>query len=390
MRAERFEIAIAPETISDLRHRLRATRWPADPDNADWSYGVNADYLRPLVQYWADGFDWDEQQRALNRFDHYRVTVEETPIHFIRRSGVGPNPIPIILTHGWPWTFWDYRDVIEPLADPASHGGDPADAFDVIVPSLPGFGFSTPLRHTGINFWRTADLWHRLMTEVLGYPKYAAQGGDWGAMVTTQIGHKYAAHLYGIQVSAPMQLDVFGGPRPYDLLGSSFASLPEELAEHASAVERRLASHVTAHILDPQTLAYAMHDSPAGQLAWLLERRRAWSDCGGDPLSRFSRDDLLTNATIYWATESFVSSVRFYADAARAPWERAHDRSPMCEAPSGISLFRNDGAALFGDAMVANYNVHHLSEHESGGHFAPSEEPEALIADIRDTFRALR
>lgn len=388
--AEAFEIAISNEVIADLKRRLQATRWPSDMSNDDWSYGVNAAYLQPLVEYWAHEYDWASQQKEINRFDHYRVTIDDVPIHFIKHPGKGPRPIPIVLTHGWPWTFWDYRYVIEPLADPEKYGGDPADAFDVIVPSLPGFGFSTPLTRTGINFWRTADLWHQLMTDVLGYPRYAAQGGDWGALVTTQLGHKYAEALYGIQVSAPMQLDVFGSQRPYDLLGQTFSQLPPDLAAHATAVERRLASHVTTHMLDPQTLAYAMNDSPTGQLAWLLERRRAWSDCNGDPLSRFSRDDLLTCATIYWVTESFHTTARFYAEAARSPWRPAHDRKPMCEAPSGISLFRGDGAALFGDAMVSNYNLHHLSEHDSGGHYAPMEEPQALIDDIRCTFRALR
>ena len=385
-----FTIDIDDTVLADLRQRLQRTRWPADPGNGDWSYGVNADYLRPLVDYWANGFDWRVQERAMNRFEHYRVTLDEVPIHFLRAPGKGPRPIPLILTHGWPWTFWDYCDVIGPLADPAAHGGDPLDAFEVIVPSLPGFGFSTPLLRTGINWWRTADLWHRLMTEVLGFPKYAAQGGDWGAMVTSQLGHKYAAALYGIQVSAPMQLGVFGGARPYDLLGPVLGQLPPALADQAVAVERRLASHVTTHILDPQTLAYAMHDSPVGQLAWLLERRRAWSDCGGDLERSFTRDALLTSATLYWATQSFGSTVRYYAEAARHPWQPSHNRSPLVEAPSGVSLFRGDGAALFGDAMVANYNVHLLREHASGGHFAPAEAPAAVIADIRDTFRALR
>lgn len=390
MTPERFEIAVPDEQLDDLRRRLRHTRWAPDMENGDWSYGVEAGYLRDLAGYWAEGFDWRAQERAINAFDHYRVTIDGVPIHYLRKAAVGPRPIPLVLTHGWPWTFWDYRDVIGPLADPAAHGGDPADAFEVIVPSLPGFGFSTPLRRTGINYWRTADLWHRLMTEVLGFERYAAQGGDWGAMVTTQLAHKYAAHLYGVQVSAPMTLAAFRGPRPYDLLGGVLETLPPDLAAHAVAVDRRLAVHVATHILDPQTLAYAMHDSPVGQLAWLIERRRAWSDCGGDLESRFPRDDLLTNATIYWTTESFVTSVRFYAEAARHPWQPSHDRTPPFEAPAGVSLFRGDGAALFGDAMVGQYNVHHLADHARGGHFAPAEEPQALIEDIRATFRELR
>ena len=385
-----FRVDIAGAVIDDLRDRLRRTRWAADFANDDWGYGVNAGYLRPLVEYWAEEFDWFAHQAAMNRFDHYRVVIDDVPVHYLRQPGKGPNPVPLILTHGWPWTFWDYRDLIGPLSDPVAFGGDPADAFEVIVPSLPGFAFSTPLRKTGLNFWTTADLWQTLMTQVLGFPRYAAQGGDWGAMVTTQLGHKYADSLIGIQVSAPMTLGAFSSDRPYALLDGQLDKMPADMAAHAIAVERRIASHVTTHMLDPQTLAYAMHDSPVGMLAWLLERLRAWSDCDGDVERAFSRDDILTKATLYWVTESFGTTVRYYAEAGRHRWTPSHDRQPMVEAPSGVSLFRKDGAGLFGDALVPIYNVHHLADHPSGGHFAAAEQPEALVEDIRATFRTLR
>ncbi len=390
MQAEKFSIAISDEVIDDLRDRLRRTRWPGDLGNEDWSYGVNSEYLRSLVDYWLSEFDWTAQERAINRFDHFRAVVDGVPVHFMYKPGKGPHRIPLILTHGWPWTFWDYHEAIDPLTDPESHGGTLADAFDVIVPSLPGFGFSVPLSQTGMNYWRTADLWHQLMTEHLGYAKYAAQGGDWGALVTSQLSHKYASSLYGIHVSMPVWPGVFSNARPYDLLGSILPSIPPE--HHASmiATERRLATHITTHILDPQTLAYSLHDSPVGQLAWLLERWRSWSDCGGDVESRFSRDHMLTNATIYWVTESFGATMRYYAEAERHPWKPSHARMPVFEAPAGVSLFRGDGAAMLSDANLANYNLHHLKDHPTGGHFAPTEEPFALVADIRETFRGLR
>ena len=388
--AQPFRIDIAPAVIDDLRDRLRRTRWPADFGNEDWSYGTEGGYLRDLVTYWAEEYDWFKNQDEMNQYGHYRAVLDDVPVHFLRADGKGPNPVPLILTHGWPWTFWDYRDLIGPLSDPAAYGGDPDDAFDVIVPSLPGFGFSTPLRQTGVNFWTTADLWHRLMTQVLGFPRYAAQGGDWGAMVTSQLGHKYADSLIGIQVSAPMILSAFSSDRPFALLDGQLDKMPPDMAAQAKAVERRLASHVTTHMLDPQTLAYAMHDSPSGMLAWLVERLRAWSDCGGDLESRFSRDDILTKATIYWVTESFGTTVRYYAEAGRHCWQPSHDRVPPIEAPSGVSLFRKDGAALFGDAMLPLYNLHHLADHPQGGHFAAAEEPQVLIEDIRATFRTLR
>lgn len=390
MPAEKFTIAIADDVIADLHDRLRRTRLAPDFGNADWSYGVNGDYLRSLVEYWANDFDWAAQERAINRIDHYRADIDGVPVHFMRKEGIGPAPIPIILTHGWPWTFWDYGSVIDALADPLSHGGDAEDAFDVIVPSLPGFGFSSPLTQTGISCWRTADLWQRLMTVELGYARYAAQGGDWGAIVTSQLAHKYADSLIGIHVTLPVWPGVFSGPRPYDLLGGVLPSLPPDIAAQAVAAERRVASHITTHLLDPQTLAYGMNDSPAGLLAWLLERWRAWSDCGGDVERRFNRDHMLTSATIYWVTQTLGTSARFYAESARDQWRPSHARTPVFEAPAGISLFRGDGAAVSNDANLANYRVHRLAEHLSGGHFAPVEEPAVLIDDIRATFRDLR
>jgi microsomal epoxide hydrolase len=390
MEPRRFEFSVDGTTLDDLAYRLAHVRWPQDLDNDDWYYGVNRQYLESLVTYWADGYDWAAELAAINAFDHFQVELDGFPIHFIRAPGIGPNPIPIILTHGWPWTFWDYHKVIGPLSDPISHGGDPADAFEVIVPSLPGFGLSTPTPRSGMNYWRTADLWQRLMTDVLGFQRYAAQGGDYGAVVASQLAHKYAASLIGIHVTNAVSPALFANPRPWDMLGGQIRDMPPDRRAAAIAVERNVAAHITTHLLDPQTLAYGAHDSPVGLLAWLLERRRAWSDCNGDVERRFSRDHLLTTAMLYWATGSFVSSVRFYADAARYPWTPSHERKPMFEAPAGITIFRNDGASLPNPARVANYNAHFYRERASGGHFGPAEEPEAVAEDIRETFRPFR
>lgn len=380
-----------PEAILvDLHRRLENVRWAPEVGNADWRYGVNGDYLRELVAYWRDRFNWREQEAEINRFDHFRTDIDGTPIHFIRHAGQGKDPIPLILSHGWPWTFWDLRHVIGPLSRPEEFGGDARDAFDVIVPSLPGFGFSGPPGAAGMNFWRNADLWHRLMTEVLGYPRYGAQGGDWGALVTTQLGHKYADSLIGIHLTNALPLDKFNAERNWDLNGN--AVLPEDPQARAAAIarQRKFASHVAVHVIDPQTLAWMAQDSPVGLLAWLLERRRAWSDCGDDLESRFTRDELLVNATIYWATETFASSVRYYADTANFPWSPSHDRSPVVEAPTGISFMVPDSGPGPSDAHRAYYNLVYSREHRSGGHFAPAEEPELIVEDIRATFRPLR
>src|SRR5258707_2681688 len=200
-------IHVSDEQLSDLRARLKLTRWPLDAGNDDWYYGVGRTYLEELVDYWLNTYDWRKAETAINRYEHYRVHVNGVPVHFMRKPGVGPHPVPLILTHGWPWTFWHWSRVIDPLADPAAFGGDPADAFEVIVPSLPGFGFSTPLPdHPDMNFWKVADVWHTLMTETLGHAAYAAGGCDVGALVTGQLGHKYADELYGIHIGSGLKI----------------------------------------------------------------------------------------------------------------------------------------------------------------------------------------
>jgi hypothetical protein len=198
MTKESFKIAVPDALLSDLKDRLSRVRYPIDFANENWAYGTNRAYLEEMVAYWRDHYDWRKHEAEINRFSHYRTTIDGVPIHFIHEPGKGPKPIPLILSHGWPWTFWDLAKVIRPLADPAAFGGDPADAFDVVVPSLLGFCFSSPLTKPGINWWRTADLWVTLMRDVLGYSKFAAEGGDWGAFVTQQLGHKYPQHLLGI------------------------------------------------------------------------------------------------------------------------------------------------------------------------------------------------
>jgi len=392
MSIEAFRVEIPDAALEDLRRRLDSVRWPDDFANDDWKYGTNGDYLKQLVAYWRDGYDWRAHEAEINRFAHYRTAINGLPVHFIREPGKGPNPIPIILSHGWPWVFWDYHRIIRPLADPASFGGDPADAFEVIVPSMPGFGFSTPLTTPGINFWRTADLWHELMTKQLGFDKFAAQGGDWGALTTTQLGHKYADSLIGIHLTNVIPLTLFSHERPWDITGGTMAppELTGEAREAFLAGQRRIASHVAVHVLDPQTLAYGLHDSPVGLLAWLLERRRNWGDTNGDVESRFSKDHLLTTTMLYWLTNSLVTSVRFYAEAAHNPWQPSHNRTPAVSAPTGITYLGGDIGEGLRSTAESMLNVHYVNEHPSGGHFAPYEEPEVVLEDIRATFRDLR
>ncbi len=382
-----FKVDVPDAAIADLRDRLQRTRLAPEFANDDWAYGTNGSYLKELLAYWETDYDWRQHEAAINGFANYKTTIDDIPIHFIYEKGKGPNPTPLILSHGWPWTFWDWHKLIGPLTDPAAHGGDPADSFDVVVPSLPGFGFSTPLTTPGINFWRTADLWVTLMRDVLGYDKFAAGGGDWGAILTAQLGHKYAEHMIGVYVHLMAPLDIFNGALP---------EAHEYSAEEADWYERNLnffakeSGYSAIQSTKPQTLAFALNDSPAGLCSWILEKRRTWSDCGGDVESRFSKDDLLTTMSIYWFTQTYGTSARYYYECVHNPWKPAHDRIPVVEAPTGIGVFLEEVILFPCQWAERYYNLQHWTKMQSGGHFAPMEEPQALIDDLRKFYRPLR
>jgi len=291
------------------------------------------------------------------------------------------------MSHGWPWTFYDFHKIIGPLADPAAFGADPADAFDVVVPSMPGYGFSTPLAATGINYWRTADLWAVLMRDVLGYKKFAAQGGDWGALTSAQLGRKYAELLYGVHIHLLVPLSAFLGKMPD---ASLYGPGEEEWHKRTMKFFTEGSGYSAIQLTRPQTIAFGLNDSPAGLCSWLLEKRRAWSDCGGDVESRFTRDELLTTMTLYWATQSYGTSARYYYEAIHNPWRPAHDRHPVVEAPTTAAVFRNEIIMMPRRWAESYYNLKRWTVFDSGGHFAPMEEPVKLVEDIRAFFRPLR
>ncbi len=392
-KADPYEIRFDEGAIADLRVRLARTRFASDHHNDDWHYGVPTAVVERWVKAW-QAFDFHSAARNLNRFENFRVELEGQPIHFIYCRGRGPASIPIILTHGWPWTFWDWHATIGPLTDPAAHGGDPADCFDVVVPSLPGFGFSTPLTAPAVSIPRTAELWLKLMSEVLGYDKFAAAGGDIGNLVTAQLGHKYADRLVGIHLLGAVPLAAkgagadwttdWGFPKPDGSpLDPVLASLPTQPGAPPSA-------HRLVHTLEPQTLAHALHDSPAGMLAWLLKARHFWSDSRGDVLNAFSEDFLLTTFSIYWLTESMASSMRLYRASADTPWEPSHTRMPIVETPTGITFFEYDQTSRSRSWAANYYNLIRLSYQPRGGHFSPAEKPKIVADEISATFRALR
>jgi pimeloyl-ACP methyl ester carboxylesterase len=386
--AEPFRVDVPEAEVEDLRARLRAARWVGDPGNDDWRYGTNQEALADLCDAWAEDFDWREQEAAINRLPHFRVVLDDVPIHFVHVRGVrspgGPAPIPIVLTHGWPWTFWDYHRVIGPLTDPVAHGGDPGDAFDVVVPSLPGFAWSTPLTRTGVNCQRTADLWARLMTDVLGYERFAAGGGDWGGIVTANLAHAHADRLFGVHETLQGFLDL-----DYTAYGADdFA--PDEAGRWQQHARFANASHMAVHCSDPQSLAYGLNDSPVGLAGWMLERRRDWSDCHGDVESVFPRDFLLTTFSIYWFTRSIGTSLRWYYENFAVPWTRRHDRRPTMEAPTAIAVFPRDVIQVPRALAERHANIARWTVLPSGGHFAPSEQPDAVVGDIREFFRQFR
>lgn len=384
---QRFTIAIPDDVLDDLDRRLLHARWPDDVANGDWRYGTSRAYLETLVRYWRESYDWRRHETEMNRLPHYKTVIDGIPVHFIHQRGNGPRPVPLILSHGWPWTFWDMHKIIPLLVDPASHGGDAADAFDVVVPSLPGFGFSAPLDKAGIDAVITADLWQVLMTQVLGYSRFAAHGGDWGAYVTAQLGHKHAQDLIGIHMLGGAPLDWSTRPLPQ---ATDYAADEAGWYEHTQQFFANEHGYSAQQSTKPQTLAYGLNDSPLGLCAWLVEKRRSWSDCGGEVERRFSKDELLTSVMLYWLTGTIGSSARYYYEARANPWTPSHPGPRMVEAPTGVLKLEHDVCHWPRAAMERGFNLQRWTRSPTGGHFAPMEEPELVVAELREFFRPLR
>ena len=381
MDVQPYKIEVPQAILDDLQERLAHMRWPDEVASAGWDYGANLAYMKELAEYWLTQFDWRAQERAINAFAHYRAKIDDWDIHFIHERGRGPNPLPLIITHGWPSSFFEMLKIIPLLTDPASHGGDPADSFDVIVPSMPGYGFSSRPTRRGITTADIAHLWARLMTEGLEYRRFGAHGGDIGAGVTTRLGFQYPDQIVGIHVTA------VAGPNP--------TPTADELSEAERAfleigerweVEEGGYRHIQA--TRPQTLAYGLNDSPIGLAAWIVEKFRAWSDCSGEVERRFTKDELLTNVTIYWVTETINSSIRLYYEHRHNP--RLFNPGQHFQVPCAVALTREDVDRAPREWAERTYNVQHWTDMPRGGHFFALEEPELLAEDIRDFFRALR
>jgi pimeloyl-ACP methyl ester carboxylesterase len=378
-----FTIAVEDSVLEDLQQRLADTRWPDEIPNTGWDYGSNLAYLKELVEHWRTKFDWRAQEAKLNAFSHFKSEVDGLDIHFIHEKGKGPNPIPLVITHGWPSCFFEMTKIIPLLADPASHGGDAADSFDVVAPSLPGFGFSDHAQDRGMEVQRVAGMWNKLMTENLGYPKFAAQGGDIGSGVTARLGYAHADTLYGIHLTSITR------PTPY--LGPG--SRPVTDAEQALIAQRDKwfadeggYNHIQG--TKPQTLAYGLNDSPVGLAAWIVEKYRTWSDCGGDVEKSYTKDELLTIVTIYWVTQTISSSTRMYFENQKNLWTMEKDQK--VPAPAGMAMFPQEISKPPREWGERSYDVRRWTEMHSGGHFAALEEPQLLAEEVRAFFRDFR
>ena len=383
MEIKPYEVHIPDSVLADLRDRLERTRWPGEIPDSGWDYGSNLGYVKELVDYWRNGFDWRAREEEINAFPHFRTTVQDIGIHFIHQLGNGPNPLPLVITHGWPSTFFELTKIIPLLTDPASHGGSAEDSFDVVVPSMPGYGFSGPPVRRGMSVFKVSDLWAELMTQGLGYQRFGAQGGDWGASVTANLGFSYPEHVIGIHQTAVTRPVPYLGPgsRPLSQAEKDFLADREQWQRAEGGY-----SHIQG--TKPQTLSYGLNDSPAGLAAWIVEKFRTWSDCDGDVERSFTKDELLTNITIYWATQTINSSARLYYETQQIAWELKQDE--MIRVPTGVAVFPKELSHPPREWAERSYNLLRWTQMPQGGHFAALEEPDLLLEDIRAFFRPLR
>jgi pimeloyl-ACP methyl ester carboxylesterase len=381
MSVQPFEVHIPDTILHDLQERLEHTRWPDEIPDRGWNYGTNLGYLKELVDYWHYKFNWHEQEVKLNKFSQFKALVDGVNIHFIHMRGKSANPLPIILTHGWPDSFYRFHKVIPMLTDPERFGGEAEDSFDVIIPSLPGFGFSSPMTMTDK---AVADLWANLMVEFLGYKKFMAAGGDLGSGVTKFLAIKHPDVVAGIHLT-----DV-GYPTGQE----DYSTLSEAEQQFVGFNQRWLfaeGAYIMIHTTKPQTLGYGLNDSPAGLASWIIEKFYSWSDCKGNIENRFTKDELLTNIMIYWATQTINSSIRMYAENARATYGQnaSTNRYVRNQIPAAVAAFPGD-APFPREWAERNVNLKRWTKMPRGGHFAALEEPQLYVNDLREFFREFR
>ncbi len=377
-----FEIAFPEADLEDLAARLARTRMPDQIPGTGWSYGTDYGYLTELLAYWRDKFDWRAAEARLNRLPHFKTHIDDHEIHFVHARSKHEDALPLLISHGWPGTVVEFLKVIDPLIDPEAHGGRAEDAFHVIAPSLPGYGFSEPTKRTGIGPVEIAAMWKQLMAR-LGYARYGAQGGDWGAIVTTCLGLADPEHLAGIHLNMPFTLPPPEGPE-----GLSEAELAD-LAELAVWNEKE-AGYQRIQGTKPQSLGMALNDSPAGLACWITEKFHGWTDCDGQIENVLTKDELLTNIMVYWLTGTITSSTRLYYEVFSNPLAMATLVGKKVEVPTGVARFPREIMRFPRKWVEKSYNVTHWTAFPKGGHFAAMERPEDFVGDVRKFFATVR
>ncbi|MBI1768213.1 MAG: epoxide hydrolase [Bacteroidetes bacterium] len=378
--AKPFKIEVAQNVLDDLKARLKMTRWTDEPNNAGWSYGTNPAYLRELLDYWQNKYDWRKQEAELNKFPHFKTEIDGISIHFIHVKGKGSNSKPLILTHGWPDSFYRFYKVIPMLTDPAKFGGSPHQSFDVIVPSIPGFGFSD---RVAVAPERTAELWAKLMTNVLGYQKFYAAGGDMGTNITKALAVNHPEKVTAIHLT-----DV-GYPNGSE----DWSTLSPAEQEFGQFIQRWWYTEGAYNMIQstkPQTLGYGLNDSPAGLASWILEKFNTWSDTKGNIENSFTKDELITNIMIYWVTQTINTSIRTYLETARASYTQ-HGPKPeqRVEVPTGVACFPAE-APVPREWADRKANVKRFTKMPKGGHFAALEVPELWVSEVRAFFTEVK
>ena len=382
MTPQPFHLHIPDHAVADLRERLARTRWPDQAPGAAWATGTDLAWMRTLVAHWRAGFDWRAAEAKLNAFAQFKVPLAGIDLHFIHVEGKGPSPMPLLLSHGWPGSVFEFLALIPRLTDPARFGGDPADAFSVVAPSLPGYGLSFTPGQPRLSIEQMADAFAVLMGEVLGYERFATQGGDWGASVASRLGFAYPDKTIGVHLNfLPLRRD------PVALTGASAAEV-----KYLAELRRWLGEETgysTQQATRPQTLAFALTDSPAGLAAWIAEKFRAWSDCGGDIESVFDKDELLANISLYWFTAAIGSSFWPYYARHHGPWPIPDGRT--VDVPMGYSEFPAEIVRPPRSLAERTFtDIRRWSVMPTGGHFAAMEQPVALADEIRAFYRPLR
>jgi epoxide hydrolase len=382
---EAFRLDVPETELADLRARLDLVRWPDQLPGTGWEYGVPLDHLQELVEYWRHEYDWRRAEARLNEWPQFTTTIDGANVHFAHVRSPEPDATPLIITHGWPGSIVEFTEVAGPLSDPRAYGGDPADAFHLVIPSIPGFGLSGPTRETGWELLRVADAWSALMSR-LGYDQYGVQGGDWGAAISRELGRIHADEVIGVHLNLIPGGGATSEPTPAELEPLDAAERERTWASWRRFQHwtKELQGYADLQMTRPQTVAYALTDSPVGQLAWIAEKFEAWSD----PASTIDRDLLLTNVMLYWLTRTAGSSGRIYYERAHAPyWGQPPEPSTT---PTALLDLAHDNFIPLRHKVARTDNMVRWTSHPHGGHFAALEQPDILVADIRAFFRSLK